>query len=44
MCGGRSATCPSMVSWAWCDHSLPGGDALEQQAGQLEGGNRKIGD
>ncbi|KAM7378254.1 hypothetical protein PAMA_013244 [Pampus argenteus] len=23
----------------WCDHSLPGGNALEQQAGQLEEGS-----
>lgn len=22
----------------WCDHSLPGGNALKQQAGQLEEG------
>lgn len=31
---------------SWCDPSLPGGDALEQQAGQLEGGGekRKMGD
>lgn len=25
----------------WCDRSLPGGDAVEQQAGQLEGGGEK---
>lgn len=25
----------------WCDHSLPGGDALEQHAGQLEEGVQK---
>lgn len=25
----------------WCDRSLPGGDAQEQQAGQLEEGLKK---
>lgn len=29
----------------WCDHSFLGGEAVEQQAGQLEEGvKRKMGD
>ena len=38
MCSGRSATCPSVVSWAGVITPYLERDAPEQQAGQLEEG------